>query len=260
MSTTALEYAEFECTIDREGGGLCGCKRNLTHHSGKAQERGFELPALPEGESCAVRWLCFAALPVRVQPAGEVGSRPFSQPLHRRRGAALVVRQGCELAAGTTRPRRGRDAAQHADPPPFDVGRRTRRESVSAGWYHSVAITADGAVWSWGGGVVGQLGHGDRQDQLLPKKIEALAGQRVVAVSAGNHSLALTADGALWSWGWGGFGSLGHGDELNRWQPKKIEAFAGQCVVAVSAQPATVSPSPPTELSGAGVWEPVASF
>ena len=27
-----------------------------------ARERGFELPALPEGESCAVRWLCFAAL------------------------------------------------------------------------------------------------------------------------------------------------------------------------------------------------------
>ena len=27
-----------------------------------AQERGFELPAQPEGESCAVRWLCFAAL------------------------------------------------------------------------------------------------------------------------------------------------------------------------------------------------------
>jgi len=27
-----------------------------------ARERGFELPAQPEGESCAVRWLCFAAL------------------------------------------------------------------------------------------------------------------------------------------------------------------------------------------------------
>ena len=26
-----------------------------------AQERGFELPAQPEGEGCAVRWLCFAA-------------------------------------------------------------------------------------------------------------------------------------------------------------------------------------------------------
>ena len=29
-----------------------------------AQERGYELPAQPEGEGCPVRWLCFAALPV----------------------------------------------------------------------------------------------------------------------------------------------------------------------------------------------------
>merc|ERR1711903_372199 len=27
-----------------------------------ALERGFELPAQPEGESCAVRWLCYSAL------------------------------------------------------------------------------------------------------------------------------------------------------------------------------------------------------
>ena len=27
-----------------------------------AQERGHELPAQPEGESCAVRWLCLSAL------------------------------------------------------------------------------------------------------------------------------------------------------------------------------------------------------
>ena len=27
-----------------------------------AHERGFELPAQPEDEGCAVRWLCFAAL------------------------------------------------------------------------------------------------------------------------------------------------------------------------------------------------------
>jgi len=38
------------------------------------------------------------------------------------------------------------------------------------------------------------LGNGDEQNQLLPKKIGAFAGQRVVAVSAGAaHSLALTA-------------------------------------------------------------------
>ena len=37
-------------------------------------------------------------------------------------------------------------------------------------------------VWSWGSGSSGQLGHGELQRQLLPKKIEALAGQSVCAV------------------------------------------------------------------------------
>ena len=101
---------------------------------------------------------------------------------------------------------------------------------------NSLALTADGAVWSWGDGDYGKLGHGDQQEQLLPKKIEALAGQRVVAVSAGAaHSLALTADGAVWSWGRGTYGRLGHGDEQDELLPKKVEAFAGQRVVAVSA-------------------------
>jgi len=107
--------------------------------------------------------------------------------------------------------------------------------TVSAGEQHSLAITANGAVWSWGDGGHGRLGHGDEQRQLLPKKIEALAGQRVVAVSAGEHSLALTADGAVWSWGGGASGKLGHGDLQNQLLPKKIEALAGQRVLAVSA-------------------------
>jgi len=108
--------------------------------------------------------------------------------------------------------------------------------AVSAGERHSLAITAAGAVWSWGGGGFGTLGHGDWQDQLLPRKVEAFAGQRVVAVSAGGfHNLAITADGAVWSWGDGGLGKLGHGDEQRQLLPKKIEAFGGQRVVAVSA-------------------------
>ena len=70
------------------------------------------------------------------------------------------------------------------------------------------------------------MGHGDWQTQLLPKKIEAFADQRVVAVSAGGfHSLALTADGAVFTWGHGLHGCLGHGEDLsNQLLPKKIEA------------------------------------
>ena len=38
-----------------------------------------------------------------------------------------------------------------------------------------LAITADGAVWSWGQGGSGCLGHGDLSDQMLPKKIAVWA-------------------------------------------------------------------------------------
>ena len=108
--------------------------------------------------------------------------------------------------------------------------------AVSAGTAHSFAITADGSVWSWGIGGFGKLGHGDQQNQLLPKKVEAFADQRVVAVLAGGyHSLALTADGAVWSWGDGDCGKLGHSDEQRQLLPKKIEAFAGRHVAAVAA-------------------------
>ena len=72
------------------------------------------------------------------------------------------------------------------------------------------------------------LGHGNEQHQLLPKKVEALAGQRTVAVSAGgHHAIAVTADGAVFTWGKGESGCLGHGDDLsNQLLPKKVEMWA----------------------------------
>jgi len=128
---------------------------------------------------------------------------------------------------------------------------------VSAAERHNLALTADGAAWSWGACYNGQLGHGDTQRQLLPKKIEAFAGQRVVTVAAGSaHSLAITADGAVFTWGGGAFGKLGHGDEQHELLPKKIETLADQRVVVVSRLDAsTASPSPPTAPSGVGVSE-----
>ena len=116
------------------------------------------------------------------------------------------------------------------------IGRNCAVIAVSARDKHNLALTADGSIWSWGEGSDGKLGHGDEQIQLLPKKVETFAGQRVVAMSAGDcHSLAITADGSAWSWGHGYYGKLGHGDCQQQFLPKKIEAFAGRRVVAVSA-------------------------
>jgi len=97
---------------------------------------------------------------------------------------------------------------QSAGPVAADEGRRLGWPACRRclGWSvcHSLALTADGAVFAWGHGGDGRGGHGDEQNQLLPKKVEAFAGRRVVAVSAGAHdSFAITADGAVWSWGSG---------------------------------------------------------
>ena len=68
------------------------------------------------------------------------------------------------------------------------------------------------------------MGHGEERRQLLPKKVEAFAGRRVVAVSAGDvHSIALAANGAVFTWGKGERSCLGHGEDIsNQLLPKKI--------------------------------------
>lgn len=85
---------------------------------------------------------------------------------------------------------------------------------VVAGSYHSLLLADGGGLWSWGTGQHGQLGHGARLSERRPRRVEALAGRSVVAAAAGlSHSVAVTADGAIFSWGGGKFGQLGHGDE-----------------------------------------------
>ncbi|NXH25394.1 RCC2 protein, partial [Myiagra hebetior] len=58
---------------------------------------------------------------------------------------------------------------------------------------HSLLISADGRLWSWGRNEKGQLGHGDTKRVEAPKLIEVLASEAIVAAACGrNHTLALT--------------------------------------------------------------------
>ncbi|XP_061685689.1 alsin isoform X3 [Syngnathoides biaculeatus] len=66
-------------------------------------------------------------------------------------------------------------------------------------------------VWSWGHSEHGQLGHGDNLNRFHPVCIKSLSGKEVVRVAAGaHHSLALTAQSQLFSWGTNSQGQLGH--------------------------------------------------
>ena len=112
---------------------------------------------------------------------------------------------------------------------------------MAACGYHSLALTAAGRVYSWGGGSDsgppiwggGPLHH---TLQMQPTLVTALVNERVVGVAAGDdHSLAVTAHGAVFSWSRGSSAALGHGDQANQLQPTQIAVLANESVVGVAA-------------------------
>jgi len=80
---------------------------------------------------------------------------------------------------------------------------------ISSAKYHTLAITVEGKIWSWGHGKSGKLGHGDESSQPEPKLLYFPSRIRFTVVSvAETHSLALTDNGDVYSWGSDRFGQL----------------------------------------------------
>ncbi|RUO95429.1 regulator of chromosome condensation 1/beta-lactamase-inhibitor protein II, partial [Jimgerdemannia flammicorona] len=85
----------------------------------------------------------------------------------------------------------------------------------------------------------GQLGNGsDGQyiksagqlvtaPQQYPLMVKGFAGKHIVSVACGaNHTIALDKDGYVYSWGFGGYGRLGHGEQKDLHVPQTVAQFA----------------------------------
>jgi len=85
---------------------------------------------------------------------------------------------------------------------------------LAAGLEHTIALTEEGGVFTWGSSRCGQLGHGAAGTEPLPRKILELMGTEVSLVAAGDrHSLAFVPSrGKLYGWGVGGSGQLGRAE------------------------------------------------
>uniref|UniRef100_A0A8C4TU03 Regulator of chromosome condensation 2 n=1 Tax=Falco tinnunculus TaxID=100819 RepID=A0A8C4TU03_FALTI len=81
---------------------------------------------------------------------------------------------------------------------------------------HSLLITTEGKLWSWGRNEKGQLGHGDTKRVEAPKLIEVLGGEAIVLAACGrNHTLALTESGSVFAFGENKMGQLGLGNQTD---------------------------------------------
>ncbi len=71
---------------------------------------------------------------------------------------------------------------------------------VSCGNSHTVALTQNGEVYSWGHGKLGALGHGSDNDEPLPKQVKSL--KNIVKVQCGSEfTLVLDEHGKLFAFG-----------------------------------------------------------
>ncbi len=94
---------------------------------------------------------------------------------------------------------------------PVIAGLKSPITHISCGTDHVLMLSNSGAVYSFGLGSRGQLGHGDILPRKEPHLIEALAGVAMKYTASGNwHSMTLSEYGDVYSWGWNDHGQLGH--------------------------------------------------
>jgi len=99
---------------------------------------------------------------------------------------------------------------------------------VSCYGSHSFAVLASGEVYAWGYNSNGQLGLGDTVNRLVPEKVKALDGHKVISISCGAiNTMAILDDGDVYSWGF-----------LTAYEtilPTIEEALKGKRIVAIAS-------------------------
>ncbi|XP_048473049.1 RCC1 domain-containing protein 1 isoform X2 [Rhincodon typus] len=113
---------------------------------------------------------------------------------------------------------------------------------IAAGGWHSVSSSASGDLYVWGWNESGQLGLpakscSEEKHRKTPQQ-KRLSGEafpalldlpeelEVSKVSCGSrHSAVITREGKLFTWGWGNYGQLGHGQSNSSDLPRLVEYF-----------------------------------
>jgi len=110
---------------------------------------------------------------------------------------------------------------------------------IAAGGFQSLVVRSDGLVWGFGDNQHGQLGNGTEDEALLPTPLINVSN--ILAVSTCSldeaarrgHSLALKADGTVWSFGRNSNGQLGLGNFVDSDEPLQISTLDN--IISVSA-------------------------
>jgi len=103
-------------------------------------------------------------------------------------------------------------------------------DRIAAADRFSLALGRSGKVYVWGNN------HNAEEDKKnAPEVVHALTDRGVIELETGVfHALALTKSKSVYSWGWGHYGQLGHGDDQELSNPQMIKALP-PTIVAIAA-------------------------
>lgn len=124
----------------------------------------------------------------------------------------------------------------------FGLPENVKIVSLTAGEFHSGAVTDNGSVFLWGSNAFYQLGDGSGIDMLLPHDITSelilTDGEQITALSAGKaHTIAFSSLGRVFVWGNNYYGQIGDGTTTFKPVPTLISSrfgFSNDEVVLVS--------------------------
>ncbi|KAJ3195593.1 hypothetical protein HDU67_004329, partial [Dinochytrium kinnereticum] len=95
--------------------------------------------------------------------------------------------------------------------------------------YHMVFSTNSGKVYSNGFGPGGRLGLGHENTVVKPALVQGISGHIVSIALGPDHSVAISVEGVVWTWGSNKFGQLGfttdlkNGELMPRLAPEEVD-------------------------------------
>lgn len=108
------------------------------------------------------------------------------------------------------------------DPRPIDALMTKKCVQVACGYAHSVALTADHAVFGWGSNNIGQCGQADCERVLRPRRVD-LPDLAACLAAGASHTLVITQGAALYSFGTNYHGECGRGTTISPCSPGRVE-------------------------------------